>query len=62
MITVIEKQKKYYDHSMSVFVVVVKQTIFGDMKYLFLISKQGYTCYNDNIWIDHCTTVFNCRD
>ena len=44
------------------FFVVVKQTIFGDMKYLFLISKQGYTCYNDNIWIDHCTTVFDCRD
>ena len=34
MIAVKEKQKKYYDHGMSVFI-VVKQTIFGDMKYFF---------------------------
>ena len=62
MITVIEKQKNIMTIAVCPFFVVVKQTIFGDMKYLFLISKQGYTCYNDNIWIDHCTAVFDCRD
>ena len=34
MIAVKEKQKKYYDHGMSVFI-VVKQTIFGDMNLFF---------------------------